>query len=412
MSNPFQNALRQLDKAAEIIKLDAGVLNILRAPARILQVAISVRMDDGSVKVFEGYRVQHSTARGPAKGGIRYHPKADLNEVKALAMLMSWKCSLLDLPYGGAKGGIVVDPRKLSAAELERLTRGYVRAIRDFIGPEKDIPAPDVYTTPQIMAWIMDEFSQLKGYNVPGVVTGKPLAVGGSLGRNAATAQGGAFVLAEVLRLRKIKMPKKPTAIVQGFGNAGSIAADILEQAGYTIIGAADSRGGVYHPKGLDLKKLAAHKEATGSVEGFEKLKIITSEKILEQTCDVLVPAALDNQINEANAGRIKAKVVLELANGAVTPEGDAKLDKRGIVVIPDTLANAGGVTVSYYEWVQNQQGLYWSAKEVADRLRSRMTAATGDVVATATKHSINLRMAAYVLAVGRVAEAIKLRGY
>jgi glutamate dehydrogenase (NAD(P)+) len=412
MSNPFQNALRQLDKAAEIIKLDAGVLNILRAPARILQVAIPVRMDDGSVKVFEGYRVQHSTARGPAKGGIRYHPKADLNEVKALAMLMSWKCSLLDLPYGGAKGGIVVDPRKLSVAELERLTRGYVRAIRDFIGPAKDIPAPDVYTTPQIMAWIMDEFSQLKGYNVPGVVTGKPLAVGGSLGRNAATAQGGAFVLAEVLRLRKIKMPKKPTAIVQGFGNAGSIAADILEKSGYTIIGAADSRGGVYHPKGLDLKKLAAHKEATGSVVGLEKLKTITSEKILEQPCDVLVPAALDNQINAANAGRIKAKVVLELANGAVTPDGDAKLDKRGIVVIPDTLANAGGVTVSYFEWVQNQQGLYWSAKEVADRLRVRMTDATGDVIATATKHSINLRMAAYVLAVGRVAEAIKLRGY
>lgn len=410
-SNPFQNAVRQLEKASEMMKLDASLVSCLRQPARIIQVAIPVRMDNGTTQVFTGYRVQHSTARGPAKGGIRYHPKADLNEVKALAMLMSWKCSLMDLPYGGAKGGIVVDPRKLSVGELERLTRGYVRAIRDFIGPEKDIPAPDVYTTPQIMAWIMDEFSQLKGYNVPGVVTGKPLAVGGSQGRNYATALGGLYTLRAAMTTLKIKLGKKPTFVVQGFGNAGSIAAEILVREGFALVGAADSAGGIYSSKGLDLKKLLAYKKSTGSIKGFEKLKQISSEKILEQPCDVLVPAALDNQITAANAGRVKTKIVLELANGAVAPEGDAKLVKRGIHVLPDVLANAGGVTVSYFEWVQNIQSWYWTEKEVVTRLEEKMTRTTREVIAMATQHDTDLRMGAYLLAIRRVADAMLVRG-
>ncbi|MDD5566659.1 MAG: Glu/Leu/Phe/Val dehydrogenase [Patescibacteria group bacterium] len=412
IANPFQNALRQLDRAAKKINLNEDILNILRNPIRILQVYIPVRMDDGKVKVFHGYRVQHNESRGPTKGGVRYHPKADLSEVKALAMLMTWKCALMDIPYGGAKGGVVVDPKKLSHGELERLTRGYVRGLNGFIGPNRDIPAPDVYTNPQIMAWIMDEASRLTGYNVPGIVTGKPVEIGGSHGRQYATAQGGIFVLQEVCGMKGVKCDRFSRVIIQGFGNAGSYTAKILHSMKFKIIGLSDSKGAIMDLKGLDPNKVETYKDKTGSVVGYPGSKKSTNAKLLEQPCEILIPAALDNQITGQNANRIKAKIILELANGAITPEADDKLNKKNILVIPDILSNAGGVTVSYFEWVQNMQQYYWDEEEVMAQLRKVMTRAFKQTFETAKLHQVDLRMGAYILAVSRVAEAIKLRGY
>ncbi len=411
-SNPFKNAIRQLDKSAKIINLNPDVHNILKTPIRTLQISIPVVMDDGKVKVFNGYRVQHNESRGPTKGGIRYHPKADINEVKALAMLMSWKCALMNIPYGGAKGGIVVDPRKLSHGELERLTRGYVRGLNGFIGPNRDIPAPDVYTNPQIMAWIMDEASRMSGYNVPGIVTGKPIEIGGSQGRQYATAQGGIFVLEEVCDLEGVKCDRNSRVIVQGFGNAGSYVAKMLHQINFKIVGLSDSQGGIYNQKGLDPHQVEAYKSDNQTVVGFPGAKKLSNKQLLEQACDILVPAALDNQITSLNANRIKAKIILELANGAVTPEADEKLDRKKVLVIPDILSNAGGVTVSYFEWVQNLQQFYWDESEVLKRLQKIMREAFKQTQATAKIHKVNLRMGSYILAVSRVAEAIKLRGY
>ncbi len=411
-ANPFQNALRQLERAAKVINLNKDVWNILKTPIRTLQISIPVVMDDGKVKVFHGYRVQHNDSRGPTKGGIRYHPEADINEVKALAMLMTWKCALMNIPYGGAKGGIVVDPRKLSHGELERLTRGYVRGLNGFIGPNRDIPAPDVYTNPQIMAWIMDEASRMTGYNVPGVVTGKPVEVGGSVGRQYATAQGGIYVLQEVCGLKGVKCDRSSRVVVQGFGNAGSYVAKMLHQMKFKIVGLSDSKGAIYDPKGLDPAQVEAHKDETGSVAGYPGSKKLSNKQLLEQSCDILIPAALDNQITSQNANRIKAKIILELANGAVTPEADDKLNKKKVLVIPDTLSNAGGVTVSYFEWVQNMQQFYWEEEEVLERLKNIMRRAFQQTYETAELHKVDLRMGAYILAVSRVAEAIKLRGY
>ncbi len=410
--NPFKIAQEQLDKAAKIMKLDPAVHQILREPMRILEVTIPVKMDDGSVKVFKGFRVQYNDARGPTKGGIRFHPQETLDTVKALAAWMTWKTSVVDLPYGGAKGGVICNPKEMSEAELERLSRGYIRAIGRFIGPEKDIPAPDVYTTPQIMAWMMDEYSKIVGYNTPGVITGKPLEVGGSLGRGDATAKGGMYVLREAAKKIKLDL-KKATVAVQGYGNAGQYAHKLVtEMFGSKVVAVSDSKGGIYSEKGLDYDKVLAYKEKTGSVINFPGAKNITNEELLELNVDVLIPAALENQITEKNANNIKAKIVLELANGPTTPEADEILYKKGILDIPDFLANAGGVTVSYFEWVQNINGYYWTEEEVYQRLDQKMTKAFWDVTETMEKYKVEPRTAAYIVSVDRVAKAVKIRGW
>ena len=358
--NPFQNALKQLQNAADTFEVKQEILEQLRLPERLLQVSLPVRMDDGKVKVFEAYRVQYNGARGPYKGGIRFHPQADLAEVKALAFWMTFKCAVVGIPFGGAKGGIRVDPKKLSEGELERLSRAFARALAEFIGPDLDIPAPDVYTTPQIMAWIMDEYSQIHGSYQPAVITGKPVAAGGSRGRDIATAQGGFYVLKSLAA--KLRLPvRKTRVVIQGFGNAGAVMTRLLSEAGYRVVAVSDSKGGIYDPEGLPYGPVAEHKRHTGTVQNFKGAHNITNEKLLELPCDVLIPAALENQITEKNAGRIKARAVLELANGPTTPEADEKLSRKQIIVVPDILANAGGVTVSYFEWVQNRQGDYWS---------------------------------------------------
>lgn len=408
--NPFESALKQLARAAEVMKLDPGVLARLQHPKRELHVSVPVRMDDGSLKVFEGYRVQYDDTRGPAKGGIRFHPQTDINEVKALAFWMTFKCATVGIPYGGAKGGITVDPKGLSVGELERLTRSYVNALGDFIGADRDIPAPDVYTTPQIMGWIMDEFSKLRGVNTPGVVTGKPLSVGGSEGRGFATAQGGIYVL-QALVAKKGWKPEETRVVIQGFGNAGSYMMKLLQKFGFKVIAVSDSSGGIMSAAGLDGEAVGAHKKSTGKVANFPGAENITNAQLLELDCEVLVPAALENQITAENAARIKAKAVIELANGPTTPEADEILSKAGLSVVPDILANAGGVTVSYFEWVQNLMNYYWTEKEVLEKLQPIMERSFAAVWDTAQKHNVDLRTAAYVVAIGRIAEAMKARG-
>ncbi|MBI3626518.1 Glu/Leu/Phe/Val dehydrogenase, partial [Candidatus Uhrbacteria bacterium] len=356
-----------------------------------------------------GFRVQYNSARGPYKGGLRYHPQTDLDEVKALSFWMAIKCATVDIPYGGGKGGITVDSKKLSQGELERLTRTFTRALKDFIGPQIDIPAPDVYTNSQIMAWIVDEFSKIQGKFTPAVVTGKPLNLGGSLGRSMATGQGGFFVWQELAGLKKI-VPAKTTVAIQGFGSVGESFAEIASHAGYKVVAVSDSKGGVYAAGGLDLRQLKAHKEKTGRVEGFTGAKNISNEALLELPVDLLVPAALENQITDKNAKKIKARYVLELANGPTTPEADVVLFKNGITVIPDVLANAGGVTVSYFEWQQNLADEKWTEKQVNDKLAVKMSAAFKSVWQSAEKHKTDLRTAAYILAVKRIIEAIKLK--
>ena len=408
--NVWAMAQRQLDDVARVIGLNDSIHGFLREPKRVLEVSVPVRMDGGAFRMFKGYRVQHNMSRGPAKGGIRFHPDVTLDEVKALAMWMTWKCALVNIPFGGAKGGVICDPKSMSLQELENLTRRFTSEISVIIGPEKDIPAPDVYTTPQIMAWIMDTFSMQHGYSIPGVVTGKPLAVGGSLGRDKATARGCLYVTGDAMQTLGIPVFGARVAI-QGFGNAGMYAAELMHDAGYSIVAVSDSRGGVANPKGLDVSGVVAHKGETGSVVGFTGGERIDNRELLEYDCDVLVPAALEKAITAQNAPRIRAKIVAEAANGPTLPEADDILYDRGIMVLPDILANAGVVTVSYFEWVQNLQENFWEEDEINERLRRKMTRAFKETHEQSAKLNINMRRGAYVVAVSRVAEATKLRG-
>jgi len=402
--------MRQFDTAAEKFGLDPGLREVLRRPRRALSLSLPVKMDDGSIRVFEGFRVQHSNARGPCKGGIRYHPNVTLDEVKALATWMTFKCAIVNIPFGGAKGGIVCDPHKLSKDELERLTRRYAYEISPIIGADRDIPAPDVYTDSQIMAWIMDTYSMTHGNSSPGVVTGKPTFLGGSFGRNEATARGCLFVIRSACEVTGVKL-ERATVAIQGFGNAGAIAAELLASSGATIVAVSDSRAGILNRGGLNIPALLTHKAKTGSVAGFPDSDPITSDALLELHCDILVPAALENQITLENADRIKARIVAEAANGPTTPDADAILHQHGTMVIPDILANAGGVTVSYFEWVQDLQELFWDEDDVNRRLERVMVKAFADVHTTAKRHQVDMRTGAYILAIDRVATATRVRG-
>jgi glutamate dehydrogenase (NAD(P)+) len=409
--NPFETALKQLDEAAKLIKLDDGLHQVLAHPKRVLTVSLPIRIDNGTIKVFTGFRSQHNDARGPYKGGIRYHPQVTIDEVKALSMWMTWKCAIAGIPYGGGKGGIVCNPKEMSETELERLTRRYAYAIADIIGPLTDIPAPDVYTGGREMAWIMDTYSALKkNFVQPEIITGKPIAIGGSLGRNEATGRGLSFAVREAAKKLKINM-KTATVAVQGFGNAGQFAAQLIEEQGAKVIAVSDSQGGVFNKNGIQVGTLRKHKQKTGSVKGLSGAKPISNEDLLETECTILIPAALENQITKRNAGKINAKVVAEAANGPTTPDADDILYKNKILVIPDVLANGGGVTVSYFEWLQNLRREYWNENEVNERLDQNITKAFFDVYDTYEKYGINMRKASIVLAVNRVVEAIKIRG-
>jgi glutamate dehydrogenase (NAD(P)+) len=408
--NAWAVAQAQFDLAAERLNLDPAMRRVLREPRRELIVHFPVKMDDGSVNVYTGYRVQHNLGRGPAKGGIRYHQDVSLDEVKALAMWMTWKCAVVGIPYGGGKGGVIVDPKKLSIKELEALTRRFFTEIEVLIGPEKDIPAPDVNTNAQVMAWMMDTYSMHVGYTVPGVVTGKPISLGGSEGRNEATARGTVFCIIEAARHLGIELPKATVAI-QGFGNAGSIAAQLIHEEKATVVAVSDSTGGIHNPNGLDVHRVIAWKQEHGTVQGFPGAKDISNEEILEVDCDILIPAALENQITERNAGNIKARLIAEAANGPTTPEADEILWKAKKFMIPDILCNAGGVTVSYFEWVQDLNRDHWSERVVNDKLREIMVKAFQETLAIARREQINMRTAAYMLAVKRVAEATQMRG-
>jgi len=408
--NPFQIAMRQFDAAAEKLNLEPGLREVLRNPRRAVTVTFPVRMDDGNVRVFEGYRVQHNWTRGPCKGGIRFHPNVSLDEVKALASWMTWKCATVNIPLGGGKGGVICDPKHMSKDELERLTRRYTYEIARFIGPDVDIPAPDVYTDPQVMAWIMDTYSALAGQNVPGVVTGKPLTMGGSLGRNDATARGCVFVIREACKFRGLDL-SKATVAIQGYGNAGMIAADLLVEMGCKVIAVSDSRAGIFNPNGLNIAAVDAHKRKTGSVMDFPGAENVASESVLEAKCDILVPAALENQLTAENARLVRASIVAEAANGPTTPAADEILNNNGVLVLPDILANAGGVTVSYFEWAQNLQEFFWDEDDVNRKLEKVMVRSFNDVLSIHTTHHVPMRTAAYMLAIDRVATVTRLRG-
>ena len=410
--NPFAITQQQLGQAAEIMDLDPAMHELLRWPLRELHVTLPVKMDDGTTKIFRGFRVQYNDSRGPTKGGIRYHPDETIDTVRALSAWMTWKCAVVNIPLGGAKGGIICNPKELSPGELERLSRAYIRQVGRIIGEEVDIPAPDVYTTPQIMAWMMDEYSFMRGYNVPGVITGKPIALGGSQGRGDATARGGVFCVREAGKVLDIEF-KGATAAIQGYGNAGYFAHVLAQELlGLKVVAVSDSKGGIYNADGLDPETVIAHKKETGSVANFPGAKAITNAELLELDVVVLFPSALENQITAANAEDIKAKIVAELANGPTTPEADEILLKNGVYVIPDFLCNAGGVTVSYFEQVQNAYDYYWEVETVHERLDKKMTAAFHAVHEKAQKHGVHNRMGAYIVAVARVAEACKLRGW
>jgi len=411
-ANPFRIAQMQLDKAAAKLGIDPAVHEILREPLRELHVSLAVKMDNGSVKVFKGFRVQYNDARGPNKGGIRFHPDETIDTVRALAAWMTWKCALVDIPLGGGKGGVICNPKEMSASELERLSRAYIDQVGRILGPEKDIPAPDVYTTPQIMAWMMDEYSKITGYNSPAVITGKPLALGGSEGRGDATARGGAYTIREAAKHLGIDLGKATVAI-QGFGNAGQYAATLCSSLlGCKIVAVSDTSGGIYCPDGMDPEAVVGHKLTTGSVAACPGGRSITNGELLELDVDVLVPAALESVITGANADRIRARIVCELANGPTTPPADDILFANNVFVIPDFLANAGGVTVSYYEWVQNVTGLYWEEDEIHAKLEKKMNKAFADVLALSLDYKTDMRTAAYMVGIQRVAEAMKLRGW
>jgi glutamate dehydrogenase (NAD(P)+) len=409
--NPFDTAKQQVDIVADLLTLDSGVRKVLKRPMRELTVNFPVRMDDGSVEAYTGYRVQYNMARGPSKGGIRFHPAVTLDEVRALAAWMTWKCAVVNIPYGGAKGGVVCDPTKMSKREIERLTRRYTSGIAIIIGPEVDIPAPDVNTDSQTMAWIVDTYSQQRGYSVPGVATGKPISLGGSEGRAEATGRGCAYVIREAAKDLGLRV-KGSTLAVQGFGNVGCAAANILyDEQGTKVVALSDVFGGIYNPDGMNPHAVEAHRIRTGSVVGFPGARPITNAELLELKVDLLVPAALEHQITEKNADRIQAKIVGEGANGPTVPTADRILFEKGIMVLPDVLANAGGVTVSYFEWAQNVQSYYWPLSEVNARLEQVMVRSYREVARVAQERKVHQRTAAYVLAIQRVVEAMRVRG-
>lgn len=408
--NPFESSLEQLRIAAGYLKLDEGIHQILAHPKRELTVSLPVRMDNGKTKVFTGYRVQYNDARGPCKGGIRYHPGVTLDEVRALAAWMTWKTSVVNIPYGGAKGGVICDPKNMSQPELERLTRRYAAAISPIIGPYQDIPAPDVYTNSQVMAWILDTYSTIQGYMSPGVVTGKPISLGGSLGRDKATGRGSVFCTVEAAKVKKIDL-KKAAFAVEGYGNAGAFYSQILQTYGPKLMGASDSKGAIMSKNGMDADKLIAHKEKTGSVVGFPGSQPISGKELLQMDVDILSPAALENTILPDIAKGMKAKIIAECANGPTTPAADKILDANGVFVIPDILANAGGVIVSYLEWVQNLERLAWTETEVNSMLEKKITGAFKDVHEASLKHNTSMRTGAMIVAVGRVADAVKSLG-
>ncbi|MDF0680446.1 MAG: Glu/Leu/Phe/Val dehydrogenase [Candidatus Nitrosocosmicus sp.] len=410
-NNPYQMALKQLEETAKIINLDEGIHKILAKPKRVLTVSLPVKMDDGRIEVFTGFRSQHNDARGPFKGGIRYHPQVTIEEVMALSMWMTWKCAVAGIPLGGGKGGIICNPKKMSNSELERMTRRYAYAISDIIGPYTDIPAPDVYTGGQEMAWIMDTYSTLKGNRgEPGLITGKPLPIGGSLGRTEATGRGLSFTVREAAKKQNINM-NEAVVVVQGFGNAGQYAAQLVEEQGAKIIAVSDTQGAIINKNGFKANELIKFKLENISIHGFPGATEINNDELLTTECTILIPAALENQITKDNASRIKTKIVAEAANGPTTPEADQVLYENNILVIPDVLANSGGVTVSYFEWLQNLRREYWSEAEVNERLDVIMTKAFAEVYDAHTKYNTNMRTASIALAVNRVAEAIKLRG-
>jgi len=405
VENPFLNAMVQLDKVAKIENFSAEFLALLRQPNREVRIAIPVKMDDGSQKIFEGYRVEYNNACGPYKGGIRYHADTNIDEVKALAFWMTIKCAVAGIPMGGGKGGITVNPKELSKTELEKLSRGWVRGLSEILGPKKDVPAPDVNTTPEIMAWMADEFEKITGDKTGAVITGKPLDKGGSEGRGTATAQGGFYVF-EALRA-EVGLPQKCIVAIQGFGNAGMYAADIWSKAGHTVVAVSDSKSGVYNAEGFDIQALAEHKKNTGSLSGFPGVKEITNQELLTLECDLLIPAAFENQITDENVNSVKAKVILELANGPITPGADDALFAKGIHVIPDVLANSGGVTVSTFEWEQNLKGEHWTEKEVFHKLNPILADSAQKIWKLAKEHNTSLRNGAFLLALDRIQESM-----
>ena len=402
--------LQEFDEAAKLLSLEPGIWRILTRPKRQIVVSCPVQMDNGEIEVFTGYRVQYNITLGPAKGGIRYHPDVTLDEVTALAAWMTWKCAVAQLPFGGGKGGIVCDPSRMSKRELEALTRRYVAEIIDAIGPEKDVPAPDVNTNDQVMAWFMDTYSMHVGHTETAVVTGKPVEMGGSLGRREATGRGVMITTREAARHRELAI-EDATVAVQGFGNVGSVSADLLARAGATVVGVSDWKGGVYNAKGLDVAALLKHAAQYKTVDGFPGGEPLTNEELLALDVDVLIPAALENQITEENAGAVRAKIVIEGANGPTTPQAHQMMHERGVFVVPDILANAGGVTASYFEWVQNRHGYYWTEAEVNSRLEAKMVEAFNVVAASSKKYNVDMRTAAYTVAIARVGNVTRLRG-
>ena len=399
-----------LDKVAEKLKLNESEIDILTIPKRTFTFSFPVIMDDGSTKIFTGYRIQFNNARGPTKGGLRFHPEVDLEDVKMLSFLMALKCAVANIPFGGAKGGVTVDPKKISKGELERVSRAYMRELYKFIGPDTDIPAPDVSTNPEIMAWMLDEYEKIIGKHAPGVITGKPVELGGSLVKDISTSLGGVFVLKEIIKEFNMK-PENTKVVVQGFGNVGMNAAKILHEQKYKVIAVSDSKTGIYDEKGLEIEKVIEHKKNNKSLKGFKSAKEITNQEILELDCDVLIPAALEDQITKENADNIKAKIVLELANHPITAEADTTLEKKGIAVVPDILANAGGVVVSYFEWVQNSMNYYWTEEEVLKKLEKYMITATKEVEKECKNFKCSIRDALYISAVNKVLDAERLRG-
>jgi glutamate dehydrogenase (NAD(P)+) len=406
----FGNVIKQFDSAAKMLKLDPSLLEFMKMPRRSTIVNLPVRMDDGSYKMFKGYRVQHSIARGPAKGGIRFHPDVTLDEVEALASWMTWKCAVVNIPFGGGKGGVVCDPDKMSPGELERLTRRYVADMMYLFGPDRDVPAPDVGTGPQVMGWFMDTYSMREGHSVSGVVTGKPINLGGSRGRVEATGRGVMITTREAAKHLKLDL-NGATASVQGFGNVGSVSAKLLHDLGVKFLYVSDVNGAIHHPDGIDLHELLKYAEKKKTIVGFPKAKKVKSQDVLFADVDLVIPAALENQLTERNARNVRCKILAEGANGPTTPEADAILDRKGVFVIPDILCNAGGVTVSYFEWVQNRIGYFWNEEEVNRRLEEKMVAAFNDVLEVSLRHKVSLRIAAYMLAITRVQEVVQLRG-
>jgi glutamate dehydrogenase (NADP+) len=415
----FADASKRLERAMKYVSISEDALEYLKYPKASLNVSIPVRMDNGSLRIFQGYRVRYDDTRGPGKGGVRYHPNVSMDEVKSLAFWMTFKCAVLDLPFGGAKGGVTVNPKELSKLELERLTRGYIDAIADFIGPNIDIPAPDVYTNPTIMGWMMDQYNIISRSLNPGVVTGKPVTLGGSLGRDTATGSGAYYVI-EAIMGKFDRLPHQTTVAVQGFGNAGSVVAELLAKAGYKVVAVSDSQGGIYAKKGLDIPSILQYKKSNSGIQAvycqdtvcnIVEHEIITNEQLLALDVDILIPAALENQITEANVQDIKAKYIFEVANGPISSEADRILEDRGIYVVPDILVNAGGVTVSYFEWLQNRSGLYWELEEVEERLQKRMRKETEKIWQIADEFSISMRTAAYVHGLNRLGEALSAKG-